>query len=71
MSIKKTVSIIAAVSLLLSIVSCDKCGCFIGQRESMYAEILVMDFDMVKDGIYRLTFGDAVIDFELQWKMIW
>lgn len=43
----------------------------IGPGESMYAEILVMDFDMYKDGIYRLTFGDAVIDFELQWKMIW
>lgn len=37
----------------------------------MYAEILVMDFDMYKDGIYRLTFGEAIIDFELQWKMIW
>jgi hypothetical protein len=43
----------------------------IGPGESMYVEILVMDFDMVKDGIYRLTFGDAVIDFELEWKMIW
>ena len=43
----------------------------IAPGESMYAEILVMDFDMYKDGIYRLTFGDAVIDFELQWKMIW
>ena len=43
----------------------------IGPGESMYVEILVMDFDMVKDGIYRLTFGDAIIDFELEWKMIW
>ena len=43
----------------------------IAPGESMYVEILVMDFDMVKDGIYRLTFGDAIIDFELQWKMIW
>lgn len=43
----------------------------IAPGESMYVEILVMDFDMVKDGIYRLTFGDAVIDFELEWEMIW
>lgn len=43
----------------------------IAPGESMYAEILVMDFDMVKDGIYRLTFGDAIIDFELEWEMIW
>lgn len=43
----------------------------IGPGESMYAEILVMDFDMYKDGIYRLTFGDAIIDFELEWEMIW
>ena len=43
----------------------------IAPGESMYVEILAMDFDMVKDGIYRLTFGDAIIDFELQWKMIW
>lgn len=43
----------------------------IAPGESMYVEILVMDFDMVKDGIYRLTFGDAIIDFELEWKMIW
>ena len=43
----------------------------IAPGESMYVEILVMDFDMYKDGIYRLTFGDAIIDFELQWKMIW
>ncbi len=43
----------------------------IGPGESMYVEIQVMDFDMYKDGIYRLTFGDAIIDFELQWKMIW
>lgn len=43
----------------------------IGPGESMYVEILVMDFDMYKDGIYRLTFGDAVIDFELEWEMIW
>lgn len=43
----------------------------IAPGESMYVEILVMDFDMVKDGIYRLTFGDAIIDFELEWEMIW
>lgn len=43
----------------------------IGPGESMYAEILVMDFDMVKDGIYRLTYGEAEMDFELEWKMIW
>ena len=43
----------------------------IAPGESMYVEILVMDFDMVKDGIYRLTFGDAVIDFELEWEMVW
>lgn len=43
----------------------------IAPGESMYVEILVMDFDMVKDGIYRLTFGEAVIDFELEWEMIW
>jgi len=43
----------------------------IAPGESMYAEILVMDFDMYKDGIYRLTFGEAIIDFELEWEMIW
>lgn len=43
----------------------------IAPGESMYVEILVMDFDMYKDGIYRLTFGDAIIDFELEWEMIW
>ena len=39
--------------------------------EYLYAEILVYDFDIDKDGIYRLTFGDAELDFELEWKMIW
>lgn len=43
----------------------------IGPGESMYAEILVMDFDMYKDGIYRLTYGEAEMDFELEWEMIW
>lgn len=43
----------------------------IAPGESMYAEILVMDFDMYKDGIYRLTFGEAELDFELEWEMIW
>lgn len=43
----------------------------IAPGESMYVEILVMDFDMVKDGIYRLTYGEAEMDFELEWKMIW
>lgn len=39
--------------------------------ESLLVEIMVIDFDVYKDGIYRLTFGDAQIDFELEWKMIW
>ena len=43
----------------------------IAPGESMYVEILVMDFDMVKDGIYRLTYGEAEMDFELEWEMIW
>lgn len=43
----------------------------IGPGESMYVEILAMDFDMYKDGIYRLTFGEAELDFELEWEMIW
>ncbi|MBE7073007.1 MAG: hypothetical protein E7383_09740 [Ruminococcaceae bacterium] len=43
----------------------------IAPGESMYVEILVMDFDMYKDGIYRLTFGEAIIYFELEWEMIW
>ena len=43
----------------------------IGPGESMYVEILAMDFDMYKDGIYRLTYGEAEMDFELEWKMIW
>ena len=43
----------------------------IAPGESMYAEILAMDFDMYKDGIYRLTYGEAEMDFELEWKMIW
>ncbi len=37
----------------------------------LYAEILVYDFDADKDGIYRLTYGEAELDFELEWKMIW
>ena len=40
-------------------------------HQSYYAEILVYDFDVDKDGIYRLTFGDAEFDFELEWKTIW
>lgn len=43
----------------------------IAPGESMYAEILVMDFDIYKDGIYRLTYGEAEMDFELEWEMIW
>ena len=40
-------------------------------HQSYYAEILVYDFDVDKDGIYRLTFGDAELDFELEWITIW
>ena len=39
--------------------------------ESLLVEIMVIDFDVYKDGIYRLTFGEAQIDFELEWEMIW
>ena len=39
--------------------------------QSLYVEILVMDFYMEHDGIYRLTFGEAELDFELEWEMIW
>lgn len=38
---------------------------------TLYVEILAADFDIGRDGIYRLTFGEAQLDFELEWEMIW
>ena len=39
-----------------------------GQR--YYVEILVEDFDVYKDGTYRLSFGKARLDFNLEWIVI-
>lgn len=40
-------------------------------HQQYYAEILVLDFDTYDGGNYRMTFGDAQLDFELRWEMIW
>lgn len=33
--------------------------------------ILYEDFDIYEAGIYRLTYGEAVIDFEIGWEEVW
>ena len=42
----------------------------IGPGQKCWVEILIEDFDIYKDGFYRLTFGEATMDFELGWMVI-
>ncbi len=39
--------------------------------QCLVIEVLVCDFDIRKDGTYRLTFGGAGLDFDLEWEMVW
>lgn len=43
----------------------------IGPGQRYYVQILVLDFDADKDGMYRMTLGDVTMDFKTRWDMIW